>query len=329
MGLAASQARLLCLTARKADDEYGISINAMERMALTCEASELAQEYNSRLQAKQISYYANGKYNKINYQYLMGYGNDYSKVWDKGYPMKDNLNMVLTDYKGQVVLNNEYAEAIKSIVGDSVMDSSGRGKTFDKSQIPDILAALTHVASADEFKTVMSGGELSSSYTGYSINTITQEVTRKNITVDNSSALTEKIQAVVDFYLPIFQAAASNGWTTEYNNEMFSNDDYVSDAIVSGVFQLETIDTFGNYDEGTSLMYFLTSGEITQNSDSTKREEITAWYNAEKARISEKEGFLSIESQELSTELEAVKTEIESIKKMIEDHAKIFNWGNG
>ena len=80
MGLAASQARLLTLTARKADCEYGISIDSMRKMALSREQSQLSQEYSSKLKAKNIAYYANGKYNKINYSYLMGYGANYTAI---------------------------------------------------------------------------------------------------------------------------------------------------------------------------------------------------------------------------------------------------------
>ena len=65
MGLACSQARLLTLTTRKANCEYGLTVSSMRKMALTREMSELSQEYHSRLQDKQISYYANGKYNKV------------------------------------------------------------------------------------------------------------------------------------------------------------------------------------------------------------------------------------------------------------------------
>ena len=66
MGLACSNIRLLTLTARKADCEYGISIASMRKMAITREQSALAQEYNSKLQTKSIAYYDNGQYNKIN-----------------------------------------------------------------------------------------------------------------------------------------------------------------------------------------------------------------------------------------------------------------------
>ena len=49
MGLACSQIRLLTLTARKADCEYGISIDSMRKMALSREQTQLSQEYNSKL----------------------------------------------------------------------------------------------------------------------------------------------------------------------------------------------------------------------------------------------------------------------------------------
>lgn len=54
MGLACSNIRLLTLTARKADCEYGISIDSMRKMALTREQSALSQEYYSKLQSKQF-----------------------------------------------------------------------------------------------------------------------------------------------------------------------------------------------------------------------------------------------------------------------------------
>ena len=52
MGLAAPQARLLTLTARKSDVEYGISMNALEKMSLTREMSKLTNEYNMKMNSK-------------------------------------------------------------------------------------------------------------------------------------------------------------------------------------------------------------------------------------------------------------------------------------
>lgn len=329
MGLACSQIRLLTLTARKADCEYGISIDSMQKMALSREQTQLSQEYNSKLKAKQISYFANGKYNKINYNYLMGYGSNYTAITNGSQPLKSENSMILTDCKGQVVMSKAYADAITSVLGSSAMDSQGRGGTFSVDKIPEILAKLVPGQSADTFKAVIDGEKISSEYDADSVQTITGESKNTTVTVDNTDSSTELIQKLVDFYYPIFQAAAANGWTTEYNNEMALNDDYVSDAISSGTFQLATVNDEGNYDPDTCLTYYVTSGLVAQNNNSEVREEVTAWYEAEKARISEKEDYLDIDIDNLSTELESINTEIQSVKSLIDDAiSSVFDWGS-
>ena len=330
MGLACSNIRLLTLTARKADCEYGISIDSMRKMALSREQTQLSQEYNSKLKAKQISYYANGKYNKINYSYLMGYGNNYSAITGGTQPLKSQNSMILTDFKGQVVMSKAYASAITSVLGSSAMNAQGRGGTFSTDQIPAILAKLLPGFTEDQFKNAIDGkSQDSTSYDANGVQTITGNSTGNKVTVDNTETTTKKIQSIVDFYYPIFQAAAANGWTTEYNNDMGTNDDYVSDALSSGTFQLATVNDEGNYDPDTSLTYYVTSGLVSQNNNSEAREEVTAWYEAEKARISEKEDYLDIDMDNLSTELESINTEIQSIQSLIDDAiSSVFDWGS-
>ena len=330
MGLACSNIRLLTLTARKADCEYGISIDSMRKMALSREQTQLSQEYNSKLKAKQISYYANGKYNKINYSYLMGYGNNYSAITGGTQPLKSQNSMILTDFKGQVVMSKAYASAITSVLGSSAMDSQGRGGTFSTDQIPAILAKLLPGFTEEQFKNAIDGkSQDSTSYDANGVQTITGNSTGNKVTVDNTETITKKIQSIVDFYYPIFQAAAANGWTTEYNNDMCTNDDYVSDALSSGTFQLATVNDEGNYDPDTSLTYYVTSGLVSQNNNSEVIEEVTAWYEAEKARISEKEDYLDIDIDNLSTELESINTEIQSIQSLIDDAiSSVFDWGS-
>ncbi len=330
MGLACSNIRLLTLTARKADCEYGISIDSMQKMALSREQTQLSQEYNSKLKAKQISYYANGKYNKINYSYLMGYGNNYSAVTGGTQPLKSQNSMILTDFKGQVVMSKAYANAITSVLGSSAMNTQGRGGTFSTDQIPAILAKLLPGFTEAQFKNAIDGkSQDSTSYDANGKQTITGEDTGNKVTVDNTKTATSKIQSIVDFYYPIFQAAAANGWTTEYNNDMGTNDDYVSDALSSGTFQLATVNDEGNYEPDTSLTYYVTSGLVAQNNNSEVREEVTAWYEAEKARISEKEDYLDIDMDNLSTELESINTEIQSIQSLIDDAiSSVFDWGS-
>ena len=328
MGLACNQIRLLTLTARKADCEYGISMNSIEKMALTREQSELSREYQSKLSASKIAYYNNGQYYQMNYSYLMGYGAVYESIINGDMPLKSDNSMILCDYMGQVVLSDTYANAITSVLGSSAMDSNGRGGTFSTDKIPEILAAFLPGFSAEQIETVINGDTVSGSASASTVQATTGETTG-SATMDTTAGTTSVIQQVVDFYYPIFQAAAANGWTTEYNKDMNRNTDYVSDALTSGTFQLETVESDGNYDPGTSLTYFITSGLVVENTSSEARAEITAWYEAEKAKISEKEDWLDIENQDLSTELEAINTEIESVKSMIDDAvSSVFDWGS-
>ena len=174
MGLACSQARLLTLTARKADCEYGISINSIEKMALSREMTQLSQEYYSKLQSKQISYYANGQYNKMNYQYLMGYGSNYTAILNQDkYALKSENSMVLTDYKGQVVLSDDYARAITSVLGSSAMDSNGRGGTFSCDKIAEIMAALCPGFDAETFQAAINEEIIPSAYDAHNVDTLT------------------------------------------------------------------------------------------------------------------------------------------------------------
>lgn len=330
MGLACSQARLLSLTARKADCEYGISISSMHKMSLTREMSELSQEYYSKLQSKKIAFYNNGKYNKMNYGYLMGYGSNFSPIKTGSKPLKTENSMILTDYKGQVVLSDDYANAIKSVLGNDIMDAYGRGKTFSKEHIAKMITKVCPGYKEEDIQAIIDKKTVSSSYKAYTQNTMSGEATGNSVTIDNSHINTSEIEKLVNFYYPIFVAAAANGWTTEYNKDMARNEDYVSDALVTGNFQLETVNNFGEYDEGTSLTYFITSGLVDTNNDSETREEITAWYNAEKERISEKETYLDLQIDDLSTELEAINTEIQSVQSLIDDAvSSVFDWGSG
>ncbi|MCR5265466.1 MAG: hypothetical protein K6E29_02600 [Cyanobacteria bacterium RUI128] len=126
-----------------------------------------------------------------------------------------------------------------------------------------------------------------------------------------------------------------------YSNFVYkatSNDDYYSatntdvlqSGFKSGVFQLCMVDNIqkGSYHKNTTLKYFTHMNYVVDKADSSKREEITAWFNAENALISEQETYWDTEIQNLSTELTSVNTEIESVKKLKSDSIKsVFDWG--
>jgi len=319
MGLAASQARLLTLTARKADVELNIMTFSSRKMALAREMQQLSSEYYSKLNDKQISYYANGKYNKVNYSYLMGgvadaayfvnLGN-YTEIDSSAHALKKSNLMVLTDYKGNVVLSTEYANIIKEVMGTTGVCNPTNA---DYAKMLEKISSSTR--SADEFQKVLDDG--------YVISAILDTSGNEK---DNTSDFNKVTKNLIDHYLPVFKAATANGWTTEYEQYWQSNDDYISDSLVSGVFQLATIEPDGSYATEESLGYYVTAGYVQSNSTSDKREAITAWYEAEKLILTNKETYWDTEINNASTELEEIKTEIESVNSLIENAMSVFEW---
>ena len=99
----------------------------------------------------------------------------------------------------------------------------------------------------------------------------------------------------------------------------------------SGAYQLAFVDDVnrGTLKRNTMLNYFTHMNYVVEKTDSAKREEITAWFNAEQALISEKETYWDTEIQNLSTELTSVNAEIESVKSLKSNAIKsVFDWGN-
>ena len=321
MALGLSSNHLLCLTRQKADLECNISIGNMHKLQLANETTDLAQEHARRSRCKKLAFFANGDYRDISYGYLMGYGSNTAPILSGGQPLKSENSMVLTNYKGQVVLSDDYAAAIKKVVGPAAINKQGVGQPFSTDYIPAIIAELCPGYTAEQVKTVIDGNSLNSSYgaDGQSING-----TNPNVNINNSAEDTEILQALVDFYYPIFAAAAANGWTTEYNNEI-NQQGYISDALLSGAFQLMMVEGSGEFEEDTSLNFFTNAGYIETVSDSETREEVNAWYEAEKNRIAEKENILDIQISEWSTTLEAVKVEIKALESYVSDAISSIN----
>jgi len=318
MALSVANVVFLGLTDRKGKLELDLTLAANDKQALAAEQADLASEYNAKLNATKVSYYHNGEYRKVDCNYLMGYGKNYLQILNGDSAIKKDNSMILSDYKGAVVMYGENANAILSVLGASAMDSNGRGKTFSKDKIPEMISYLCPGIDPEVFRDVMNGKKVSSSYTANVINQLSGEDTGNDILVDNSEKATSLVQKLIDFYLPIFSAASANGWTTEYNTQMSKNSNYISDAIASGTFCLAGVDDGGQYDPSISTEYYVINGEFSEKTDAADREAITAWYNLEKERISIRETDLDLEIKEKSAQLEALKVIMESVKGLEE-----------
>ena len=106
MGLAASQARLLTITARKADCEF-LSMNlSHQKLALSRNMEDVSSEYQKALNQTKLvyDYYGSGDSDMaLNYGLLMN-----PSIYNDYYPK------LVTDSKNRIVLNSAYAAAARA-----------------------------------------------------------------------------------------------------------------------------------------------------------------------------------------------------------------------
>ena len=109
------------------------------------------------------------------------------------------------------------------------------------------------------------------------------------------------------------------------------NNEYFQDGLKSGLFQILNVSSVltGGIERSQGLNYFKVKNAIVEKVDTESREALTAWYNAERADISEKESYWDSEITTLSAELNTITTEIDSVKKLRDDAiSSTFKWGS-
>ncbi len=114
-----------------------------------------------------------------------------------------------------------------------------------------------------------------------------------------------------------------------YNSVL--NSENLQEGLKSGIYQLVNVSSnvTGGYSNAQGLDYFKTMNYVVEKPDNQSRETITAWYDAARADLSEKESYWDSEITALSSELNAITTEIDSVKKLREDAiSSTFKWGN-
>ena len=144
MGLAASQVRLLMLTARKDDVEGGLMSLANQKLGLARKSADLSKDYSNALNATKLVW-NNGNNTDVDLTYglLMGYNSG-----------NQNGQFMLADNSGRAVLSDTYAD---KLLGSGV-DSKASGKLAMSEQ--DFLVAMGFTsANASACTTAYSGNK--------------------------------------------------------------------------------------------------------------------------------------------------------------------------
>ena len=122
MGLAASQARFLCLTARKASCEYKSTELAQQKLEITNQLADISNDYGQALNSTKLMWSNDG---------IDGdYGLTYSLLMSPS-PMNDFNPYMITTPSGAVVLNDKYAAAARA-AGISKAGGIGSQMSRDK-----------------------------------------------------------------------------------------------------------------------------------------------------------------------------------------------------
>ena len=149
MGLAASQARFLGITLRKANCEFKSTELAQQRLELTNQMTDIAQEYANAMNATKLVWHNDMVCDSFGNP--MDYGLSYSLLMMPSAANDYNPYMVSTR-SGAIVLNSKFAEAAKAAgisEGGGVASAAGR-KAFLKS-----LATSTVINGVDQHDNVI------------------------------------------------------------------------------------------------------------------------------------------------------------------------------
>ncbi len=131
MGLAASQARFLGITARKNSCELRSMQIAQEKLSITNQLTQISEDYQRSLDATKLvwdsEYITDGSVYDVTYELLMQPSllNGYSP-------------QLLTNNKNQIVLDSQFANAIKDVIAYQKFDITGNpveSKSFAEMQL--------------------------------------------------------------------------------------------------------------------------------------------------------------------------------------------------
>ncbi len=280
MGLAASQGRYLCLTARMSDLVYEGQQISQQRMALAKESSAVAEEYNKALSNTVMQAAIVGHDGQVHNQQLT-----YNVITSKD-PFV-GLGMRIVDANGYVVVPDKVASLNVSYTdeeGNEINETYKTATDFMKAYLPDL--------SKEQYDEMSSWGL--DRVAAYYLET--PEAAGKTVTVVDNSLAGANEKYLYD----------ENCLDAEYLHRMISTGEWM--------IQQENPQKESGWEDfewqGSSRV-----NEVLDTSDDAAAE---AKYEAAMKDIQKKDKILELRLEQVQTEESAIETEIESIKQVID-----------
>ena len=162
MGLAASQSRLLMLTARQSDVESSLMRIANEKLSLSRQSSVNSEKYSEALSARTLTWdTSDGSTAALTYDMLMT-------------PNTENASgqYMITDQNGAVMLNDTYAD----LIGGSGVNSGNKSGNIAEAQFLQSVMKLTGDAGLKTANNYITDYKKSTTSTGTDLTTMTTAV---------------------------------------------------------------------------------------------------------------------------------------------------------
>lgn len=288
MGLAASQGRLLSLTARNHDLVYEGQQISQQRLFLAEATREAADKYNKAMNNKVMQATINGETQQLTYDILTSQD-----------PFS-GLCMRLVDTNGNVVIPSEMLEVQETVTDETTKATSKKTLGRYTSASDFINARMKNLTS--EQKTELSSASLSDLYTYYNENYADKEE-NKNISViyrnKNTSDIVKSNENVL------------------YDKNIYDTD-YLQQMLLSGEFKIQQAQPDGTFEDlvwqGSTMI-----SEVYDTSDDAAAE---AEYEASMIELQRQDKILELRLDQVETQQKAVSTEIESVKGLIKENVE-------
>lgn len=290
MGLAASQGRYLCLTARNSDLIYEAQQISQQRLALTDQTQAVADKYNEAMNNKvmQVVVPSSNNAQKLSYDIITSQD-----------PFS-GLCMRIVDLDGYVVVPEQsysFEAASKNAAGEDVTTSISSVSEFISKYMSDLDEDTAGELSSKSFNEIAE--YYNSNYSSSGIYVSVKSNINTSLKNDNERFLYDK-----------------NCTDPEYLQQM----------LTSGQWLLQQVST--SDESGWEEIVWQGSSAISEVYDTTDDAAAESEYESEMMRIQKQDKLLELRLEQVQTQQSSVETELESIKqiidKNIEDSFKTF-----
>jgi hypothetical protein len=332
MGLSASQARYLGLTARKSDKEYQAQQINQQRLEISDKLQEISTAYTDGINNRQLMFsvpVGNGSevtkvalsYSTITAQYPEGLGYKLVEA-SSGRAIQPSSESVEERIQN---LKDEADKKYNSAINDSYyfVDNSSEEGQLSGANLASFLSSSNYTVNNALGETVdnatlaetvkdMSSTELHSYFSeqGYSFNNIVLEK------VDGEK-YTAATQARYDAYNKA-EALRNEQSDTSIYDDRCNDNDYLEKQLRNGTWMLQKVNQDGEYEN----VSYSSVGNIVDELDTSDDAKVTADYDSQTEYWEQKDKQLELQLQQIETEHSSIETEIDSVKKVIEKNVE-------